>query len=108
MTPPSKRVVGAMTTEQPGQPGATEYSYKDHRIAYRDDEEHFELWIDGRSWGHMVGRLGPNTYYSHIFPFREYESAEEIAQAIVDREGEAWVAEEGDEHPPHDSSHHAP
>jgi hypothetical protein len=89
-------------TEHPPEPGmeqppsgVEEATYKDHRIAYRDDDEGLQLWIDGHSWGHMVDRLGPEQYYSHLLPFMEYPSAEALAQALVDREGEAWVAEEG-------------
>jgi hypothetical protein len=84
-------------------PGAIETSYKDHRVAYKDDEAGFELWIDGRPWGHMVDRLGPEQYYSHLLPFMEYSSPDAIAQAIIDRAGEAWVDEEGD--PGHGHGH---
>lgn len=81
--------------------GAGENAYKDHRYVVRDDEGGFELWIDGRSWAHMVDRIGPDRYYSHLLPFVEYSSADEIAQAIIDRAGEAWVDEPGDDTPDH-------
>lgn len=84
-------------SHQPHRPpeGVIENAYKNYSYAVRDDDDGFELWIDGRSWAHMVDRIEPGTYYSHSLPFAEYSSAEEIAQAIIDRAGEAWVDDEG-------------
>ena len=74
--------------------GERQLVYKDHEIAYRDDEEGFELRIDGRSFGHMAERLGPEQYYSHLLPFVEYPTPEALAQALVDKKGEVWIDDE--------------
>lgn len=81
--------------------------YKDHEIVYRDDEEGFELRIDGRSFGHMAERLGPEQYYSHLLPFVEYSTPEALAQALVDKKGEVWIDDEAQTGPGdgHDGSH---
>jgi hypothetical protein len=85
-------------------------AYKDHEIAYRDDEEGFELRIDGRSFGHMAERLGPGQYYSHLLPFVEYSTPEELAQALADKKGEAWIDDETQTGPEngHDGPHEQP
>lgn len=85
--------------------GVPKNVYKDHSYAVRDDDDGFELWIDDRSWAHMVDRTGPGTYYSHLLPFAEYSSPDEIAQAIIDRAGEAWVDDE-DAEPADGPGHH--
>lgn len=77
-----------------GPASASQMVYKDHEIAYRDDEEGFELRIDGRSFGHMAERLGPGQYYSHLLPFLEYSTPEALAEALADRKGEAWIDDE--------------
>jgi hypothetical protein len=93
-----------------GQPssGVTETSYKDHRVTYQEDEERFELWIDGRSLAHMVARVAPNQYYSHLLPFMEYSSPEAMAQALIDRKGEAWIDEGGEPEHEQGGSHDEP
>ena len=87
--------------EDPGSPEGpyVQSAYKDRRIAYRDDPQAFDLQIDGRSLGHMVGRLGEGRYHSHILPFSEFSSPQALAQALIDVEGEAWTQEEGEPGP---------
>jgi hypothetical protein len=82
--------------ETPGRAGYTESSYRDRRYAYRDDEEGFELEIDGQSLGHMTGRIGPNHYHTHILPFSEFSTPEALAETLIDLEGQAWTQEEGE------------
>jgi hypothetical protein len=87
-------------------PGIPETVYKGHRFALRDDDEGFEMWIDGRSWGHMADRLGPQRYGTHLLPFTEFPTADAMARAVIDRAGEAWVAVDDDRHPhPHPHDH---
>ena len=89
-----------MSNNEHGQPNSegsstrTQMVYRDHEISYRDDEEGFELSIDGREFGHMAGRLGPGRYYSHLLPFVEYSTPEALAEALADRKGEVWIDDE--------------
>jgi hypothetical protein len=98
--------------ETPGRAGYTESSYREHRYAYRDDEEGFELEIDGQSLGHMTGRIGPDRYHTHILPFSEFSTPEALAETLIDLEGQAWtqVEGEGGGHDPggHDHGGHGP
>jgi hypothetical protein len=80
----------------PPGPGYVETSYRNRPYAYRDDEQGFDLQIEGASLGHMVGRLGPNRYHTHILPFSEFSTPEALAEALIDTEGQAWSREQGE------------
>jgi hypothetical protein len=81
------------------EPAYVESAYRDRRYAYREDAGGFDLRIDGRSLGHMVGRLGEGRYHSHILPFSEFSTPQALAEALIDVEGEAWTQEEGEPGP---------
>lgn len=82
--------------DRPERAGYTTSTYRDRRYAYRDDEEGFDLEIDGHSLGHTTGRIGPDRYHTHILPFSEFSTPEALAETLIDLEGEGWTQEEGE------------
>ena len=82
-----------------------EMNYKGRRVTIREGDARCEILIDDVPM--HVARLAPDSYHSHILMFRDFPTAESLAQALVDTEGTLWLLPKpGDPGHPHGGHSH--
>lgn len=89
------------TENQHGAPAFRELTHKNRKVSIREDENTFELRING--FPLKVSRMDDGTYHSSILTHQSFDSAEELARALAETEGKLWVAGPGETrgHRPH-------
>lgn len=84
-----------------------EMTLNDRKVSIREDANTFELRING--FPLKVSRQKDGTYHSNILTHQSFDSAEELARALAETEGELWVAGTGTMgHMPHAPEPHEP
>ena len=67
-----------------------ELHYKAHHVTYRDEPDGLVLRIDDIPLAPLT-RGNDGEYSTAFFPFRTFRTPQEVAQALIDREGTLWT-----------------
>lgn len=74
---------------QPPEGPRGEFHYKAHRVSYHPEQGGLVLRIDDTPLP-PLSRRDDGQYSTGFFPFRGFQSVEEVARALIDTEGTLW------------------
>jgi hypothetical protein len=67
-----------------------QYMRNGHSVSITDDAQEFQISLDGTPVS-MCYRFGPGTYYTHLFSYQYFASAQDMANQLADTEGTLWM-----------------
>lgn len=73
------------------------------KVSIREEERSVDVRIDDVPV--HVAKLGPDRYHSHVFMFRDFDSLDQLVEAMIAEEGTLWLLRPP---PPGEHTHRPP